>query len=954
MIFDIVDGALGGMRKGPRPLYRSLEFSADAITGTFEHEQVLRHLKDAPPGDDTAGLVRVALARWDNDAEDWTAGTPKNAEERRRLIYAMLELNDDWVALFDEQFPFRPVEQPTVIAVEHTPWYTDEVRRARNYYWNAYERHLRRQGWAEESLRQLDESTNKVVERLADPRAEEAYQSKGLVVGYVQSGKTANFTGVIAKAADAGYKLIIVLAGMLDSLRSQTQRRIDKELIGQELLERDYVNDRDWPEFLSHGRRPSEAGAFDWYRLTGPLGDYQSLKYGLEALKFDVIDPTKPLWHRDNLFRSSTRIAIVKKNPVIVQRVLSDLRALAKARYGAPLEQVPTLIIDDESDQASINVQRTMPESVIQQRTATNAAIVQLLTLLPRAQYVGYTATPFANVFVDPNNEEDIFPKDFLISLPRPIGYMGVADFYDLEGSDDEPESRPNERDYVRPVVGSDGNPANLLKALDAFVLSGAIKLFRADADVSLRFRHHTMLVHVNQLVAGHRALAGVVRSTFGAAGYDGGAGLDRLRDLFEEDYRRVCEIRADDLPFPEHFDDLAPYLGDCLSRIGDPKDAVLVLNSDSQEIAPDFDRQSVWKIIVGGTKLSRGYTVEGLTISYYRRRAGAADTLMQMGRWFGFRRGYHDLVRLFIGFAEPVDRRGVRTLNLYRAFGAACRDEEIFRGELHRYSEITGPRITPAQIPPLVPSHMLRPTSPAKMYNAVVTFRNFGAMLAESTQAPTTTDAIRANNELLDALVGERLAEAHRLQATVRGGARTIDVNAITVDPAEVIRFLKAYQWYDSGKESRRWNPLQLQIEFLEGKGGNPNIKDWLLIGPKVGVNRGVRPLGGLDFDVVYRSRHEEAPGRFQTYNDPKHRELARFISGQIDLADANEPLRKLRRPGRAAMIYYPITEVQNGRAKAPYTVGLTLLFPPNEIQQPLTFTVRQPAMPRAAVVPA
>src|SRR5260221_7440243 len=249
-----------------------------------------------------------------------------------------------------------------------------------------------------------------VVERLSDPTAEAAYQAKGLVVGYVQSGKTANFSGVIAKAADAGYKLIIVLAVTLDVMRSQAERRVDKDMIGRELLDRNYITDADWDRFLGHGAKPSELGSFDWYRLTGPESDYKKLGRGVDALKFEANDPTKPLWHKDNIFLAGTRIAIVKKNSKILERLLSDLRLLSRGRIGSPLDQIPALIIDDESDQASINTKKAPSDVATQDRNAANAAIVDLLRCLPRAQYIGYTATAFANVFVDPNSEEDIFP----------------------------------------------------------------------------------------------------------------------------------------------------------------------------------------------------------------------------------------------------------------------------------------------------------------------------------------------------------------------------------------------------------------------------------------------------------------------------------------------------------------------------------------------------------------
>lgn len=958
MLFDVVDGALDFMKKGPRALARALEFSSEVNADegeALDTKTLLQYLTKVMPGDDIAGLIRRALAQWDNEASGgWTRDTQRNSYDRRSLIYSLLELSEDWIKLCDTLFPFHPLEEPVVIATEHSPWYSDEVRRARDFYWRAYTKQLSIQGWPEESIRQLDLSTGSIVERLADPSAPAAYQAKGLVVGYVQSGKTANFSGVIARAADAGYKLIIVLAGTLDVLRSQTQRRIDKEMIGQELLQRDYVNDADWDEFLKHGGRPSDLGSFDWYRLTGPESDYKKLARGVEALKFESSNGAKPLWDRENLFRASTRIAVVKKHSVVVQRLLSDLKALSRGRIGAPLDQVPALIIDDESDQASINVNKNAAAGITQERTATNAAIVGLLTLLPRAQYVGYTATPFANVFVDPNNEEDIFPKDFLISLPRPDGYMGVSDFYDLDGSEEDDESRPNERDFVRPVSGDDTDPENLERAIDSFVLSGALKLFRANADPGLKFRHHTMLTHISQKVVDHKALAELVRSTFAKAAYEGGVGLDRLEKLFETDFKRVYAERGEGRPFPSKFSMLGPFLGECLSKIGDARDAVLVLNNETKEQTPDFDKQSVWKILVGGTKLSRGYTVEGLTVSYYRRRAGAADTLMQMGRWFGFRRGYRDLVRLYIGTKEQVGSSQNNTVNLYKSFGAICRDEEMFREELKRYSNLAE-RITPKDIPPLVPSHMLRPTSANKMYNAVVTYRNFGGALSESTLAPTEKVDVVHNNDALKTMIGSGVAAREELRAKIRSKEKKLIANTVLLTPSSVIAFLKSYRWYDANdRASRNGNPLHLQIEFLEGKGGSPEIDDWLLVGPEIDKPPATLPLAGANFHVVYRSRHEEASGRFHTYNDPYHRAFAEFIVNKsVDLKDPNQALRNLKVPRRAAMILYPVTDQKAPKAvKAPFNIGFTLLFPQNAIRSPITFSVRQQAFKDAAVV--
>ncbi|TIW36649.1 MAG: endonuclease [Mesorhizobium sp.] len=946
-MFDLLNGALKMMQKGPRPLGRALSMSAD-INGLDQSTATLAslqsHLESASAGDETANTLRRALAAWDNESgADWCKDTERNSEDRRAAIYTSLDLSKDFVALCDSKFPFKPLDSPVVIASEHTPWYDEARRRNRSFYWDAYVGQLERQGWPEDSIRQLDDSTTRVVERLADPADERAYQSKGIVVGYVQSGKTANFTGVVAKAADAGYKLIILLAGTLDVLRSQTQRRIDKELIGQELLDRDYIADSDWDQFLKHGARPGALGSFDWYRLTGPESDYQKLGRGVEAIQFEAADPKKPFWHKDNLFTAKARIAIVKKNPSVLKRLLADLKLLQRRGFGAPLGQIPALIVDDESDQASINV-RASSNGV----TPTNEAITELLRLLPRAQYLGYTATPFANVFVDPSNEEDLFPKDYMISLPRPDGYMGVSDFYDLEGRDDDDESRPNERDYVRAVTGDDSKAENLQKAIDSFILSGAIKKFRAAADPSLRYRHHTMLAHSSSRVADHDQLATAVRATLRSAAYDGKKGQTRLRALFESDFRPVAQRRAPDLPFPDTFEELAPFIGDCLTEIGDPGEAVKVLNNENKADTPDFDKEGVWKILVGGTKLSRGYTVEGLTISYYRRRAATADTLMQMGRWFGFRRGYRDLVRLFIGRDEPADSRGSRRIDLYRAFGAICRDEEMFRSELKRYADMEN-RITPLQIPPLVPSHMLQPTATNKMFNARIAYSNFGGHLSESTFAPDREADIRHNHKALVELIGDNAIEQAKLSAT-KDGHIEFDANYSVVSPPALITFLKAFRWFNQGDNETP--PFQLQIEFLEKTGQyNPGITDWLVLAPQITSPRDHITIKGTPFAVIYRGYTLR---RFGTYNDPKHRTLAEYVAYGKDLADPSESLKALRKKGRGVMLYYPITPTKTGKPKPPYSTGFTVLFPPNDIRTPITFNVIQQNRLNAPVVTA
>jgi hypothetical protein len=969
LIADILGGALGVMTKGPRPLDAALRFSAqinaDDAAQAASTMTLLEHLRKSEASDPVVSQLRTALASWDAEADNvsWTENTLRNSAARRTLIYDKLDLDAQLRDLCETKFPFFPFDVPVVIAKQHTIWYDSTIWGIRNFYWSAYIQQLRSvHSWPEQSLLQLDESTRSIVERLANPLDEYAYQAKGLVVGYVQSGKTANFAGVIAKAADAGYRLVIVMAGTLDVLRSQTQRRLDKDLVGKELLGDDYKLDDDYADFLSHRNLPSLLGNFDWVRLTGPESDYQSLRRGIEALAFERAFPNKPLWDSDNCLRSRARIAVVKKNASILGRIIKDLEYLKKNGIGSPIEQVPVLVIDDESDQAGVNTKKRVtgigPDD--QERSPINKAIVKLLKMLPRAQYVGYTATPFANVFVDPASEADIFPKDFLISLPRPSGYMGVSDFYDLEGSDDDKDSRPNLRDFVRPVVGEDGAPANLVKAVDSFVLAGAIKLYRSEMNPETRYRHHTMLAHGSAFVVEHETLATLINKLFESAGYDGGPGLARLKALFESDFAQVSHRREPTLPFPGHFDQLKRFIAACLAKVKLQPGPVLTINNENRDDTPDFDKQEVWSILVGGTKLSRGYTVEGLTVSYYRRGAQSADTLMQMGRWFGFRRGYRDLVRLFIATHEPLNRKGTKFLNLYQAFGAICRDEEMFRDELKRYSKIEEPRITPIQVPPLVPSHMLRPTAPNKMYNAIITSRNFGGQLRESTQAPTTEAEKHVNHRALT-----DLAKTVGLKEVTLSGqnqvSRAVSLKAFVgvATFSEMLKFLKAYTWLHKHTPPT----FQLQLDYLEGKYGDPCVSDWLFFAPQIEKPEGYITLVGAKLGVVYRSRENgEDENRLNTYNDPKHRLFAEYVTGinarldQSDTtsrirSDANKSLQALVAPKRGVIIYYPITEEEKS-VREPITTGFTLLYPPNGIVAPITFSARNLNDPDAPVI--
>ena len=405
----------------PRPLgtLRGLAEQLDETTYEVSEDLISAAIREETWSGPVHRVLKVSLARWDHDpAGGWTTGTAPNTAERRSLIYDLLGAGAELRTVLDEKLPFySAAESLIVIADRFERWYTAERRAGNNFYWSAYSRYLDvANGWDPDDILALDESTTAVVERLSDPSRPEIYQAKGLVVGHVQSGKTANITGVVAKAADAGYRLVIVLSGTMNLLRAQTQRRIDRELIGKELIrpggeapddeELDYLLDEDWANFIEYEARPSELGAFDWTRLTGERDDYRRLRAGIESLNFERADVSKPFHHPENLGPAKARIMVVKKHTDVLRKVAQDLR-----RITARLAEVPALVIDDESDLASIDTSRPPSQAEERRRTTINKRIVELLQQLPRSQYVGYTATPFANVFVNPADAQDLFPE---------------------------------------------------------------------------------------------------------------------------------------------------------------------------------------------------------------------------------------------------------------------------------------------------------------------------------------------------------------------------------------------------------------------------------------------------------------------------------------------------------------------------------------------------------------
>ncbi len=570
------------------------------------------------------------------------------------------------------------------------PW-VKESRANRQLVWRFWERyHLYMQPkLAGPTLNQLDNLTSDILDRLTNPKTPGAWERRGMVVGQVQSGKTGNYVGLMNKAADAGYKLIIVLAGLHDSLRNQTQIRIDEGFLGfnptVNAMSLTKANNR-----IGVGKFKINVAA---HALTTRLGDFSKTVAQSTGTPISSSDPI---------------VLVIKKNPSILKNLIQWLAVQGETQNGKKLiENVPMLLIDDEADNASIN---TSKESI----STINGLIRALLSLFSQNAYIGYTATPFANIFIpllDDDKAEnlntlikgfnfkvgqDLFPRDFIINIPAPSNYIGPAKVFGL------PAAAASERsEEALPVVinldhadGSLGDyeavvpnkhkkgdplpghlPASLTHAVKHFVLVCAARQARGQTN-----QHNSMLVHISRFVAWIDRIALLVDAEIKAyqqqIEFNTGSLWNDLETIWTNEFIPVTEtIRAnmredvngyqDPNLRPLTWTEVREHLFSVVMKIdvraihGQTKTTNLKYHNiaplDYAQAEDETPPRYLSVIAVGGDKLSRGLTLEGLSISYYLRASKMYDTLMQMGRWFGYRPGYVDLCRLFTS-AELID----------------------------------------------------------------------------------------------------------------------------------------------------------------------------------------------------------------------------------------------------------------------------------------------------------
>jgi hypothetical protein len=832
-------------------------------------------------------------------------------------------------------------------------------------HWAALKTYLVQHGGRTvEQVSQLDKLSDNILFSIGDPKTRKSEKGvdslgqtleipnrySGLVIGYVQSGKTANYTALAAKAFDAGYSLVIVLTGIHNTLRRQTQIRMNDEL---GLLQSS-------PERPTAQRTNAGHDELIQQLTSEELinGDFQYMH--LQA---------------GNVLARGKHLCVTKKNASVLQKLLNWL---------GDSVTVPVLIIDDEADQASINtLPSTNDQNAVDQNeegidddfkpSRINGLIRQLKAkCVGDLAFVAYTATPYSNVFIDMNTRhedfgEDLYPEDFIISLPKPDGYMGPLEFFgpNLMGEDEgedlssrvlriltDKEHEAIQGMHKAPSVQDNGISAHVETSIYQFILATAVRRFVRKKRTPSSFLIHTTSSVKEQENVGKR-LRHFIDMLHTEWRYDNVSIKTKLRQVWDE-FRQEMQ----DLEFDVGFDALVPNLEDLLN--GFDLIQVKVLNFRSEDELDYQQTPDLVTIVVGGNKLSRGLTLEGLLFSYFARKTTQpqADTLTQMGRFFGYRRDVVDLTRVFT------------TDKLRHDFREISQMEEALRAEISLYQK-TG--MTPRQFAPRVQRRLgILPTARNHMLSVNVHGISYSGDLVQST---SFDDSARA----------KELAEFNKnrtstfLRAIIDAGSpqhqddqleRTSKKLWTEVDGRKVLEFIADYKTVEGAS---RFSPKNISAyirDLLFNE--TPELTSWSvgLIGREQAPELGVEDFG-LDLSIGRLNRSLDAGSkrsigalvnplslganrlRGDEIIDFSAEDLGKAMQYRIDNeCSASQATRSVRRKSNGLLLIYPISpfsrpevnplpdqktlgEAIFGDANCSTTlIGLAVIFPHSELE--------------------
>jgi hypothetical protein len=658
---------------------------------------------------------------------------------------------------------------------------------ANGFFWTRYREYLSRiKEWPMDSVQAIDETTNEIIKSLGNPNVYEPFDTRGLVLGFVQSGKTANFTGLINKAYDVGYKLIIVLSGIHNDLRTQTQIRLNEEVIGN---------------------RTDKKG--------NPIGVAQIYENTPEHIisSWTTIDKDISSGHGGTSNLNSPTLMVVKKNKTVLESLRDQL---INHRNLFNLD-IPVLIIDDEADQASVD---TSDPNKSEDPKTINKLIRQLLEVFSRRAYVGYTATPFANLLINMDAKtldegQDLYPKDFLVGLPKPKGYCGPEEFFNVE--EDADDTRPSlirnlreEDTDVFTIIKkkSDADkfeevPPQMREAILAFLLTIAIRNLRGQ-----RKKHNSMLIHTSRFKDVQSSVKDEVMRTFEAISqqlrYNPQSKVNlEIKELYEGDFLPTTKEWSNEI-LTYNWETVFSELRIIASQI-----QVFEINGNSKDALDyhQYKEDGLNVIAVGGDKLSRGLTLEGLSITYYFRNTLMYDTLMQMGRWFGFRNGYMDLCRIYTSeeIASNFEHLAIAMIEL--------------RKEFDRLAQMGK---TPSEYAIRMLSHpTMTLTSPLKMRNAVASNIIYGGTLQQTRLFDTQEHFYQINMQAT-----EKLIDSLNFVKRKFGSGKTNYYVASGVDAKYLKKYLTDYKTSINGEKVDSHKILK----YIELANENNELLKWTI----------------------------------------------------------------------------------------------------------------------------
>lgn len=737
-------------------------------------------------------------------------------------------------------------------------------------------------------LAAADAASDKIVNLTPNPHKPEPYAAKGLVVGHVQSGKTTNFTAVAAKLADYDYRMVIVLAGIHNALRAQTQERLEKYLVPKDGIR--------------------------WVSVTGRDHDFD-----LVDLKDTGQRTEKRLTAASFLSsQGKTSLLVVKKNATVLRKVK---KWLGQPEALKQLKQNRVLVIDDEADQASVET------------STINPLIRDILAMLPRSTYIGYTATPFANVFIDPADSDDLYPRDFIYPIPRPDGYFGAEKIFgrDVSGDENDPVDGydmirliPEEDEFLYRPQNQDETPsfvptmtAELRSAIRWFLLATAARWDREGPVDS------SMLIHTSYETAVHNAYRPVLEHELAFLREEirkpGSSITAELKKQWQDEIERV---RAGEWGREhESFDVLLEYLPKVL------EDCRIIIDNYKSDDRLSYDESDHTTVIaVGGNTLSRGITLHGLVSSFFIRPSNTYDTLLQMGRWFGFRTGYEDLPRIWM------------TNQLRRAFRHLALVEHEMRLDMDVYEQ---QKLTPMDFAVAIRTHpalmITRKMGAAQPARISYSGARVQVRVYERENLQTIKSNWRAGEKLIQQI--ERRANPEFL----RGGS--IVYRDVSVEP--IMSFLDEYDVHPDQSDVN----TSMILSYIQGQMEEENapMSQWNVVIRAGEGNDGI--FAGHELRLVNRAPivGDEGVGPVADINTlMAPQDLVIDIKG-INLSKARDKgeneMKKLRfnNPqvkGKGLLVLYPIDRFSEPKGRgslanmdaAHHILGIGIVFPKPE----------------------